>query len=273
MEKNTDLLFGDWEGGHHAGTLRKDGNIYTVHATAAQILLSRVNVLHFGGDDTKARQAACDAAAKESITRGLTKNRYRVVRNTLSGTAWYEMQLNRGKTMLFDMADLDFARGHTWHAHDHTVKRKTTGKKNIRFYAMARGCDAPIYFHSSLTGWSYVHHVNQDTLDNRRANLEESDPAHNAGRKRISVNNTSGITGVSLNKKYGIWFAGCGGKRAQHKSFSIRKLGNDEAFRQAVAYRRAIELERGWETVVTPKRPRGPSDEETTVPTKRRRLE
>jgi hypothetical protein len=87
---------------------------------------------------------------------------------------------------------------------------------------------------------------------------------------QTQLRNKSGKTGVLLWKtpKKGdfwraYWFVE--GKLTA-KCFSIRRLGNDEAYRQAVAYREMKEREIGIEIRVVPQRPNGPDDITTELP-------
>jgi hypothetical protein len=53
----------------------------------------------------------------------------------------------------------------------------------------------------------YVDHVNRNTLDNTRTNLNVVTPAENQQNKRMLKNNSSGHTGVSWHKLRGKWCA------------------------------------------------------------------
>lgn len=52
-----------------------------------------------------------------------------------------------------------------------------------------------------------VDHINDNKLDNRRANLRLCTRSQNEGHKRISRRNTSGYKGVSFNKREQKWVA------------------------------------------------------------------
>lgn len=52
-----------------------------------------------------------------------------------------------------------------------------------------------------------IDHINGNRLDNRIINLRNSTPSGNMHNKRMSINNTSGCTGVSYNKSRGKWKA------------------------------------------------------------------
>ena len=64
--------------------------------------------------------------------------------------------------------------------------------------------------------WLYVYgewpaaeldHINGDPLDNRIANLRLADRQKNMRNQKIRVNNTSGVKGVSYDKKSSRWYA------------------------------------------------------------------
>lgn len=61
---------------------------------------------------------------------------------------------------------------------------------------------------------SEIDHINGNGADNRIVNLRLATPAENAMNRGLRIDNTSGIKGVSWNKKSGQWLAhiGYGGK-------------------------------------------------------------
>lgn len=62
-----------------------------------------------------------------------------------------------------------------------------------------------LLMHSFITGWSFVDHVNGNSLDNRRANLRPANTSTNGANSRIRSDNTSGFKGVGRYK--GLWRA------------------------------------------------------------------
>lgn len=73
------------------------------------------------------------------------------------------------------------------------------------------GKQSSVFLHRWILGLTdpkkYVDHVNRNTLDNTRTNLNEVTPAENQQNKRKLKNNWSGHTGVSWHKLRGKWCA------------------------------------------------------------------
>lgn len=81
--------------------------------------------------------------------------------------------------------------------------------KRGRFYAQKRINKKIIEMQRFLTdakAGQYVDHINGNPLDNRRYNLRICSNGANLRNGRVRPNNTSGITGVHLNKR-GKWEA------------------------------------------------------------------
>lgn len=85
-----------------------------------------------------------------------------------------------------------------------------------------------------------VDHVNGDGLDNRRCNLRVVTATENQRNKRRNRNNASGVSGVSYATRDRTWIAAIkvGGKG--------HILGHFKEFDDAVAARRAAEIEHGF---------------------------
>lgn len=91
--------------------------------------------------------------------------------------------------------------------------------------------------------WLYVYgkdpvaidHINGIRTDNRLCNLREVTNQQNHMNRRISSANTSGVTGVYLNKKRNLW---CAQMKFNGKTYH---LGSSKVFEEAVAMRRKEE--------------------------------
>ena len=53
----------------------------------------------------------------------------------------------------------------------------------------------------------FIDHINRDKTDNRWSNLRSASRSENAWNAKLSSRNTSGVKGLSYNKKTGLWRA------------------------------------------------------------------
>lgn len=83
------------------------------------------------------------------------------------------------------------------------------------------GCiDGRVYMAARII-WKLVHgydpieidHINRIKTDNRLVNLREADRALNCRNRGLLRNNTSGVSGVYLEKSSGLWVVEVNGKR------------------------------------------------------------
>ena len=98
-------------------------------------------------------------------------------------------------------------------------------------------------FYGEVPDGFVIDHIDGDSLNNIISNLRLITQAENRRNTRKFKNNTSGVSGVNLqtqsNGKYSYWcaqYTKLDGQPIQ-KSFSIFRLGNDEAFRLACEWR------------------------------------
>lgn len=97
-------------------------------------------------------------------------------------------------------------------------------------------------FNGPIEGRLKIDHYNTDSTDNRIVNLRKIPQKLNTRNGKKRKNNKSGVTGVysrSFEVSGLFWIATWQEEdgRNPSKAFSVRKLGNDEAFRLAVEYR------------------------------------
>jgi hypothetical protein len=94
-------------------------------------------------------------------------------------------------------------------------------------------------------------HINNKSFDNRFENIRIVTASENNRNRTIHSNNTSGKQGVSYRTK----ISGSNYWRVQirdnnqkeiEKNFSIKKLGNAEAKRQAIECRKQLEIQLGY---------------------------
>jgi hypothetical protein len=95
-------------------------------------------------------------------------------------------------------------------------------------------------------------HINNKRFDNRLDNIRIVTASENSRNKTISSNNTSGKQGICqyTNKKTGLHYWIVEIRDNNHKRiskcFSVRKLGNEEAKRQAIECRKHLEIQYGY---------------------------
>jgi hypothetical protein len=220
------LVYGQWEGGHHAGfVLEMNGRCY--------LRMDKINIREtFGSFDATTKDFVFNMAHQRravlSLQHEVTRNQYRRV-STSNGTEnWLEVQLTQGQVMQCDLQHLPLIQEKIWNA----------SKSNRTFYARTTIDDKAVPFHRLVTEFDIVDHIDKNGLNNRLSNLRESTPVLNGRNRRTSNNNTSGRIGVTVKKNGKVeatWNDATGKPRSA--SFSIKKLGYDEAFRRAVNIR------------------------------------
>lgn len=97
--------------------------------------------------------------------------------------------------------------------------------------------------------WLWVHgyfpennidHINRDRSDNRLVNLREVSQSCNARNSTTKSNNTSGVNGISWDRRRGKWRPVITVNRKDHH------LGYFQDFTEAVKARHAAEIEYNW---------------------------
>jgi hypothetical protein len=95
-------------------------------------------------------------------------------------------------------------------------------------------------------------HINNKTFDNRHDNIRIVSLSENSRNRTINSNNTSGKQGIFqfLDKRNGYHYwkveiRDNNNKRIQ-KYFSVKKLGDAEAKRQAIEIRKQLEIQYGY---------------------------
>jgi hypothetical protein len=95
-------------------------------------------------------------------------------------------------------------------------------------------------------------HINNKKFDNRIDNIRIVSARENNRNTTINSNNTSGKQGIyyQIEKKHGYHYwkvviTDNNNKRI-YKCFSIKKLGNEEAKRQAIEHRKQLEFQFGY---------------------------
>lgn len=140
----------------------------------------------------------------EAPTPAPTADAIREARVRVVGSVGF-VGLSRGKTAIFDAADVDKVTGHLWQA----SKGKNT------HYAATRirhpdGRVSTLFLHRAIMtppeGF-VVDHINGDGLDNRRSNLRVATVAQNNLNSRVRRDSRSGLKGAHYDAKTGSHYA------------------------------------------------------------------
>ena len=102
-----------------------------------------------------------------------------------------------GEEYLFDIEDYEKIRKYNWTSNSDGYADTTVKGKHLPMHRLVMGCDN----NSSLV----VDHINHDIKDNRKINLRLVTYQQNAMNRSLHSNNTSGVTGVSWNKRDQVW--------------------------------------------------------------------
>jgi len=145
------------------------------------------------------------------------------------------VELTGDKLLICDYDDLYLVELHSWYCSSHGyAATKTSGSANRQYFHNMVMKHIP----TDIT----VDHINLNKLDNRKINLRLVDRRTQSINRGIHSNNTSGMTGVSFNKKSNRWAAqwqDSNGNKC-YKSFSSKKYTNDIAKAKAIEYRQKI---------------------------------
>ena len=136
----------------------------------------------------------------------------------------------KGKAFYFDLEDYDKIKDYCWTIRNngYVTAYCPTTMNHILLHRLIMNCD-----NNNL----YIDHIhgNKTRNDNRKSNLRIATPSQNMMNKPLLKNNTSGVTGISWNKRKGKWesYITIDDKR--------KGLGYFSNFDDAVAARKAAE--------------------------------
>ena len=112
--------------------------------------------------------------------------------------------LTQGHEAIIDAADVPLVQVKNWYA---AVKSNTV-------YARGEGGNATkrhrVFIHNVIMGNSkglFVDHIDGDGLNNRRCNMRLATRAQNMRNQKKNSRNTSGLKGVSFDKRREKWYA------------------------------------------------------------------
>jgi hypothetical protein len=158
--------------------------------------------------------------------------------------AYYIIKLTQDKWIIGEDCNKTrkLLKKHCWHTHNcgyaQTHVDKTTKYWHQLFFNYEDGLVSD--------------HINNKRFDNRIENIRIVTTIENNRNKTISSNNTSGKQGVLnyIDKPSGLYYwkvdiRDNNGKNIQ-KTFSVKKLGDAEAKRQAIEHRKKLEIQYGY---------------------------
>lgn len=115
----------------------------------------------------------------------------------LSGEYGIGWTSNTNEEFYFDLEDYEKIKDYCWRT---LIVGKERNQKTLRAYINKKH----MTFHGFL-GYKNYDHINRNELDNRKNNLRPATKSQNAQNNSISVNNTSGFTGVHWDKSRKKW--------------------------------------------------------------------
>ena len=146
-----------------------------------------------------------------------------------------KIPLTQDKFALVDDADFDELNQYKWYA------SFTHGIWYVQRSEYINGKQKNIKMHRQIMDFPSskdIDHINHDGLDNRRYNLRVCNHSKNMKNRYMQKNNTSGLIGVSWNKRIKKWHAQIGN---ENKNIHIGYFENKEEANRAYN-KKAIEL-------------------------------
>ncbi len=159
----------------------------------------------------------------------------------------YEPETGRFYWLARSPSDFGSARGYAI-----SVRRRPPGSEALNVGKGAGYLTAWIdgyNYYAHAVGWALTHgdwaelvdHIDGDRQNNKLSNLRAVTKSENAKNMKRFRTNTSGVTGVALQKSTGKWIAQIGGKK-DGSSY----IGSFDKFEDAVAARKEAEKQRGF---------------------------
>lgn len=195
----------------------------------------------------------------DSITSGHTKSCGCAVKDFHSGNNKYNLDgeygrcvMKNGEAFIFDLEDYDAIKQFCWHTNPRGYIMTTlydpeaTGSDRHKNMFLHRFL---MNVHGSPWQETVVDHINGDTKDNRKSNLRVVTQSENGSNSKLSVNNTSGVAGVTKHNNKWVSYI-------RYKTENIY-LGIYENFDDAVEARKKAEEKYFGEYSYTNSRLRG----------------
>ena len=141
---------------------------------------------------------SCGCVMREKVAEN-GKNNKRYNEYDLTGEYGVGWTSNTSKEFYFDLEDYDKIKDYCWHEHIcngfSTIKTNDPEtRKSIKMH--------------TLLGFKGYDHIDRNELNNRKQNLRKCTQQENTFNQNIRKDNTSGVTGVTWDKKRQKWCAG-----------------------------------------------------------------
>ena len=158
--------------------------------------------------------------------------------------SYYIVKLTRDKWMVLEdcRKTRELLKKYCWRLDNYGYAQTRFNKTTKKFHQLFLNYDEDLV----------TDHINNKRFDNRIDNLRIVTQQENCRNKTKRTNNTSNKQGVSLftDKRRNIQYWRVkitnNNDKIISKYFSIKKLGNDEAKRQAIACRKQLEIQYGY---------------------------
>ena len=128
----------------------------------------------------------------------LSKRRKKYNNYNLTGNTGIGYTFNTNNPFYFDLEDYDKIKNYCW--------SETTNTTTHHLKAWIPDKRKYMYMHQ-LLGFSNYDHIDRSELNNQKNNLRPCTTQENARNCSLRKDNTSGVTGVSFDKRYNKWSA------------------------------------------------------------------
>lgn len=183
------------------------------------------NVVVFGGNLRNGSVTSCGCNKIEYTQKYLEKNREKYKTTYVNKGDYILCTTFEGNNFIIDIEDYKKIKQYTWRTSSNGYIITTINRKNILLHRLIMNPSDDLI----------VDHINHDKKDNRRSNLRICTVSNNNMNKSKLKSNTSGVTGVTWNKKGGYWVSQIG------LNNEIIILGYNTNFEKAVKLRKEAE--------------------------------
>lgn len=179
----TDPQNKNWQGGKIVGNVFKrkckEAYYYIASVDGSQ---KSFGISKYGGD-LQAKQAADEYVAVKNEELGLSKNKYKIIHDSDNNPLYIIVQLSKGYVMLTDYDKLDIIKTHCMFV-------SKSGNENAKQYCrLQSNTGIVVSYHKMISGYEMTDHISGYPLDDRRANLRETNASDN-NKNKTCINKT-----------------------------------------------------------------------------------